>query len=139
MNFYCKILDWTWSGNNLSPLISSTHGCWLVANNQERIQGKCVGSTSENNALNKSNFSMISNLFRNNNFYALSKHKSKRANMMRHYLVKDLVLGAKNLNKTCLINCSKCAMRARLGVASHLSTTPRWGNPAKCRSKRHNR
>ena len=23
----------------------------------------------------------------------------------------------------------QCAIRARLGVASHLSTTPRWGNP----------
>ena len=33
----------------------------------------------------------------------------------------------------------QCAMRARLGVASHLSTTPRWGNPAKCLSQRHNK
>ena len=33
----------------------------------------------------------------------------------------------------------QCAIRARLGVASHLSTTPRWGNPAKCLSQRHNR
>ena len=32
----------------------------------------------------------------------------------------------------------QCAIRARLGVASHLSTTPRWGNPAKCHSQRHN-
>ena len=31
------------------------------------------------------------------------------------------------------------AVRARLGVASHLSTTPRWGNPAKCLSQRHNK
>ena len=31
----------------------------------------------------------------------------------------------------------QCAIRARLGVASHLSTTPRWGNPAKCLSQRH--
>ena len=30
-------------------------------------------------------------------------------------------------------------MQARLGVASHLSTTPRWGNPAKCLSQRHNK
>ena len=29
--------------------------------------------------------------------------------------------------------------RARLGVASHLSTTPRWGNPANCLSQRHNK
>ena len=28
----------------------------------------------------------------------------------------------------------QCATRARLGVASHLSTTPRWGNPANCLS-----
>ena len=33
----------------------------------------------------------------------------------------------------------QCAIRARLGVASHLSTTPRWGNPAKCPSQRHNK
>ena len=26
----------------------------------------------------------------------------------------------------------QCAIRARLGVARHLSTTPWWGNPAKC-------
>ena len=32
----------------------------------------------------------------------------------------------------------QCAIRARLGVASHLSTTPRWGNPAKCFSQWHN-
>ena len=29
------------------------------------------------------------------------------------------------------------ATRARLGVASYLSTTPRWENPAKCQSQRH--
>ena len=34
---------------------------------------------------------------------------------------------------------NQCAIRARLGVASHLFTTPRWGNPAKCLSKRHNK
>ena len=28
----------------------------------------------------------------------------------------------------------QCAIRARLGVANHLSTTPRLGNPAKCLS-----
>ena len=33
----------------------------------------------------------------------------------------------------------QCAIRARLGVADHLSTTPRWGNPAKCLSQRHNK
>ena len=33
----------------------------------------------------------------------------------------------------------QCAIQARLGVASHLSTTPRWGNPAKCFSQRHNK
>ena len=33
----------------------------------------------------------------------------------------------------------QCAMRARLGVAGHLSTTPRWGNPAKRLSQRHNK
>ena len=33
----------------------------------------------------------------------------------------------------------QCAIRARLGVASHLSTSPRWGNPAKCLSQRHNK
>ena len=33
----------------------------------------------------------------------------------------------------------QCVIRARLGVASHLSTTPRWRNPAKCPSQRHNK
>ena len=33
----------------------------------------------------------------------------------------------------------QCAVRARLGVAGHLSTTPRWGNSAKCCSQRHNK
>ena len=33
----------------------------------------------------------------------------------------------------------QCAIRARLGVAGHLSTTSRWGNPAKCLSQRHNK
>ena len=33
----------------------------------------------------------------------------------------------------------QCAIRARLGVAGHLSTTPRWGSPAKCFSQRHNK
>ena len=30
-------------------------------------------------------------------------------------------------------------IRARLGVAGHRSATPRWGNPAKCSSQRHNK
>ena len=29
----------------------------------------------------------------------------------------------------------QCAIQARLGVASHLSTTPRWGNSIKCLSQ----
>ena len=33
----------------------------------------------------------------------------------------------------------QCAIRARLGVTGHLSTTPRWGNPAKCLSQWHNK
>ena len=34
----------------------------------------------------------------------------------------------------------QCAIRARLGVASHLSTTPRWRNPAKRLSQwQHNK
>ena len=33
----------------------------------------------------------------------------------------------------------QCAIRAHLRVASHLSITPRWGNPAKCLSKRYNK
>ena len=33
----------------------------------------------------------------------------------------------------------QCAVRAHLGVASRLSTTPRWGNPTKCPSQRHNK
>ena len=33
----------------------------------------------------------------------------------------------------------QCAVRARLGVADHLSTTPRWANPVKCLSQRQNK
>ena len=33
----------------------------------------------------------------------------------------------------------KTLQQARLEVASHLSTTPRWGNPAECLSQRHNK
>ena len=32
----------------------------------------------------------------------------------------------------------QCAIRARLGVAGYLSTTPRWGNPTNCFSQPHN-
>ena len=35
--------------------------------------------------------------------------------------------------------CDQCVIRACLDVASHLSTTPRWGNPAKCLYQRHNK
>ena len=31
------------------------------------------------------------------------------------------------------------AIRARLGVADHRSTTPRWGNPVQCLSQQHNK
>ena len=34
---------------------------------------------------------------------------------------------------------NQCAIRAHLGVASYLSTTPTWGNPAKCLSQRHSK
>ena len=33
----------------------------------------------------------------------------------------------------------RSAVRARLGVAGHLSTTLRWGNSVKCLSQRHNK
>ena len=33
----------------------------------------------------------------------------------------------------------QCAIRARLGAASRLSTTPGWGDPAKSFSQRHNK
>ena len=33
----------------------------------------------------------------------------------------------------------QCAIRARLGVAGHLSITPRWGNTGKCLSQRDNK
>ena len=32
---------------------------------------------------------------------------------------------------------NQCPIRARLGTANHLSTTPRWSNPIKCLSQRH--
>ena len=33
----------------------------------------------------------------------------------------------------------RSAIRARLGVAGHLSATLGWGNPVKCLSQRHNK
>ena len=33
----------------------------------------------------------------------------------------------------------QCAIRAPLGVAGHVSITPRWENHAKCLSQRHNK
>ena len=35
-------------------------------------------------------------------------------------------------------NAINALQRARFGVASHLSTTSKWGNPAKCLSQRRN-
>ena len=57
-------------------------------------------------------------------------------------------INALNLKHTKLVSCifillsresDQCAVRARFGVAGHLSTTPRWGNPVKCLSQRHNK
>ena len=59
-------------------------------------------------------------------------------------LVVELVFTAFSLVVGCVFillsrESDQSAIRARLGVASHLSTTPRWGNPAKCLSQRHNK
>ena len=47
----------------------------------------------------------------------------------------DLHTGNKFLSR----ESAQSAIRARLGVASHLATTPRWGNRAKCLSQWHNK
>ena len=80
------------------------------------------------------------------------KNVAKAPRLKAHvqkYLGPTFLRGRKNLQKpTKLVSCifillsresDQCAIRARLRVASRLSTTPRWGNPAKCLSQRHNK
>ena len=52
-------------------------------------------------------FSIILNLFDNNDPYALGTHKSKMFEQNASYMVENSELGAKKLNKICLKNCSK--------------------------------
>ena len=76
---------------------------------------------SFNAVFDEYNFSMISNLFDNNHLYALSTHKSKMCEQNVSYLVKDLELEAKKLNKICHKNCSKSAKMA-ITVSKFLKT-----------------
>ena len=64
---------------------------------------------------------IISNLFDNNHLYALSTHKSKMCEQNVSYLVKDLELEAKKLNRTCHKNCSKSSKMA-ITVSKFLKT-----------------
>ena len=66
----------------------------------------------------------------------LNKHASIRKKKQKRSFIFDLF--------SCIFiflsrESDQSAIRARLGVASHVSTTPRWGNPAKCLSQRHNK
>ena len=67
---------------------------------------------SFNAVFDEYNFSIISNLFDNNHLYALSTHKSKMCEQNVSYLLKDLELEAKKLNRICHKNCSKSSKMA---------------------------
>ena len=63
-----------------------------------------------NNAFNGYNFSIISNLFDNNNFYALYRNteiENVRKNCIMPVFVKTSKLRAKNSNTICLKTCSR--------------------------------
>ena len=66
------------------------------------------------NGFDEYNFSITLNLFDNNNPYTYSKHKSKCATKMHHYiiLVKGSKLGVKNLDRFFLENCTKSTKMA---------------------------
>ena len=70
---------------------------------------------SFNAVFDEYNFSIISNLFDNNRLYALSTHKSKMCEQNVSYLVKDVELEAKKLNRICHKNCSKSSKMAITG------------------------
>ena len=76
---------------------------------------------SFNAVFDEYNFSIISNLFDNNHLYALSTHKSKMCEQNVSYLVKDLELEAKKLNRICHKNCSKSSKMA-ITVSKFLKT-----------------
>ena len=76
---------------------------------------------SFNAVFDEYNFSIISNLFGNNHLYALSTHKSKMCEQNVSYLVKDLELEAKKLNRICHKNCSKSDKMA-ITVSKFLKT-----------------
>ena len=76
---------------------------------------------SFNAVFDEYNFSTISNLFDNNHLCALSTHKLKMCDQNVSYLVKDLELEAKKLNRICHKNCSKSAKMA-ITVSKFLKT-----------------
>ena len=76
---------------------------------------------SFNAVFDEYNFSIISNLFDNNHLYALSTHKSKMCEQNVSYLVKDLELEAKKLNRICHKSCSKSSKLA-ITVSKFLKT-----------------
>ena len=78
-------------------------------------------SYSFNAVFDEYNFSIISNLFDNNHLYALSTHKSKKCEQNVSYLVKDLELEAKKLNRICHKNCSKSS-KMTITVSKFLKT-----------------
>ena len=66
-----------------------------------------------NNIFDECVLSIISNQFDSNDPYTISPHKSKMCEKNASYLVKDSELGAKKVNKICLIkNCSKSTKMA---------------------------
>ena len=66
----------------------------------------------------------------------LSQHQLEQTLLHQHLSILFFIMGIFILLSR---ESDQCAIRARLGVAGHLSTTPRWGNPVKCFSQRHNK
>ena len=90
---YCVTILFIPSAQSQSrKMLASTPGCWLFENNQERIRGVNL-PVIFNNVFDEFNFCLISNLFDNNNPYALSKHKYKKCEQNASYLVKNSDIG----------------------------------------------
>ena len=84
--------------------------CYQVG--QGRIQG---WGTFFNNAFDEYNFFIISNLFDNNNSYALYRYteiENVRKNCIIPVFGEDLKLRVKNSNATCLKTCSRSTKMA---------------------------
>ena len=118
----------------------------IIKNLEETVKHNSIKPSR----LPRSNFPPTSSEDQKKNFYASDAQfypkRRVNTNIIQHNKKRSFIRDY--LNEYKLVSCifillsresDQCAIRARLGVASHLSTTPRWGNPAKCLSQRHNK